>query len=287
MLGHVVIETLAEGAETYGTVRSGAEEIAALLPAAKILNGVTAGDLDTVMAAIVRTRPDVVVNCIGIVKQLGEAKDPVTSVAINSLFPHRLARLAEVTQARLIHISTDCVFSGRKGSYTEDEIPDPPDLYGRSKLLGEVTGDGAVTLRTSIIGRELHGAHGLVEWFLSQAGAGRVKGFRRAIFSGWTTLALARVIHDVIYDHPNLSGLWHVAAEPIDKYSLLSLVRTAFGLELEIDADDDFVIDRSLDGSRFREATGIVAPAWPDMIAELAAARGNYDERRELRSAGR
>jgi dTDP-4-dehydrorhamnose reductase len=280
MLGHKALQTLSENTEAYGTVRGRGNDVSAVAPAAAgIVEGVAAEEFDTVVEAVGRTRPDAIVNCIGIVKQLDEAKAPLRAISINSLFPHRLSRLAEAADARLVHVSTDCVFSGARGGYSEDDTPDPVDLYGRTKLLGEIVDAPAVTIRTSMIGRELHGGRGLLEWFLSQSG-GRVRGFRRAIFSGWTTNALARVILELVERHSSLTGLWHVAAEPINKFELLELVREAFAIDIELEPDDDVVIDRSLDGSRFRTETGIAAPPWPDMIAELAEGSSFYNRMR-------
>ena len=165
---------------------------------------------------------------------------------------------------RLIHISTDCVFSGRKGNYSEDDLPDPPDLYGRSKLLGEVEGKNCLTIRTSMIGRELKGTHGLLEWLLSQRDA-QVRGFKRAIFSGFTTQALADTIEEIVSEHRGLNGVWHVAAEPITKFDLLTLVKQTYGLAVEIEPDEAFVCDRSLNGSRFNSATGFRSPSWPEL----------------------
>jgi dTDP-4-dehydrorhamnose reductase len=280
MLGHKVLQTLSDDTEAYGSVRGRGNDVSAVAPAAAgIVEGVAAEEFDTVVEAVGQTRPDAIVNCIGIVKQLDEAKAPLRAISINSLFPHRLSRLAEAAGARLVHVSTDCVFSGARGGYSEDDLPDPIDLYGRSKLLGEVVDAQALTLRTSMIGRELQGSHGLLEWFLSQEG-GRVRGFRRAIFSGWTTNALARVILELVERHSSLTGLWHVAAEPINKFELLELLRDAFALDVEIEPDDEVVLDRSLDGSRFRAETGITAPPWRDMIAELAEGSSLYDQTR-------
>jgi dTDP-4-dehydrorhamnose reductase len=214
------------------------------------------------------------------VKQLDEAKDPIPSILVNSLLPHQLAELSRTVDARLIHVSTDCVFSGRVGNYTEDDTPDPVDLYGRSKLLGESVAPQVLTIRTSIVGRELEGAHGLLEWFLNQNN-GTVRGFRRAVFSGWSTTALARAIGDVLETQPDLAGLWHVAATPITKFDLLSLVRDAFELDVAIDPDEEFACNRSLDGSRFRVRTGITAPEWPEMVDELREESAFYDALRE------
>ncbi len=175
----------------------------------------------------------------------------------------------ESWKARLIHISTDCVFSGKRGKYREEDLPDAADLYGRSKLLGEITGGRALTLRTSMIGHELAGRHSLLEWFLAQQGKA-VAGYRHAIFSGLTTRRLAELIATLIADFPDLCGLYHVAGEAISKFELLSLVRGCFGLDIEIVPEDDFVIDRSLDSTRFVQATGIARPQWAEMIAQLA-----------------
>ncbi len=200
---------------------------------------------------------------------------------MNSLFPHRLAQACGAAQARLIHISTDCVFSGQRGNYSEDNITDAEDLYGRTKALGEVDYGNNLTIRTSMIGRELQGSHGLIEWFLGQQGK-TVRGFKRAIFSGFTTNALAKIIGEVISDQPELRGTWHVAAEPINKFDLLSQVQETYGLDIEIEPDETFVCDRSLNAERFRNETGMAAPSWPDMITEMRADDTPYDELRRV-----
>jgi dTDP-4-dehydrorhamnose reductase len=221
-------------------------------------------------------RPDVVVNAIGIVKQLPEATIPSRSIEINSLLPHRLDDLCRQVGARLIHLSTDCVFSGHKGNYREIDLPDATDLYGRSKLLGEVVDSPvALTLRTSMVGRELGTRHGLVEWFLSQAG-GKVQGYARVLFSGLTTTALSEVIGDLIESRPNLTGLWHVSSDPISKYELLLSLNRAFGTRTQVDRDLNLQSDRSLDSSRFWSATGLVQPHWETMIEQIRVDRTPY-----------
>jgi dTDP-4-dehydrorhamnose reductase len=270
MLGHKLWQTLSPEFDSYVTFRSPFPGFGQLgVPdSGRTIAGVSAQDFDGVTRTLEALRPNVVVNCIGIVKQDAAAKDPVVSIAVNALFPHKLARACAEIDARLIHISTDCVFSGRKGNYAETDFPDADDLYGRTKFLGEVSDPNCITIRTSIIGRELKGRHGLLEWFLSQEGT-RVRGFTRAIFSGFTTHALADVLLNVMTRHPELSGTWQVAAEPIDKFELLSLIKSVYRLNIEIEADSTFVCDRSLDGSRFRNATGMTPPTWPDMIHRM------------------
>ena len=281
MLGHKAVQALGERFETWATVRGEAIPPAAagVLDPARTVTGVRADDLASVERALDASGAEAVVNAVGIIKQLDAAKAAVPSIRINALFPHELAEACGERGARLVHVSTDCVFSGSRGGYVEDDLPDATDLYGRSKLLGEVPGPGAVTLRTSIVGRELSTASGLFEWFLSQRG-GRVRGFSRAVFSGLTTAALSAVIGDVIERHADLDGLWHVSAAPIDKLTLLQELRDALGVEIEIEPDDGLVIDRSLDSSRFRAATGWTPPSWQAMLAQLAADPIPYDELR-------
>jgi dTDP-4-dehydrorhamnose reductase len=271
MLGSAVFRTFsADGRfKVWGTLRSGAAlRHFAQDCQARLLTGVDVLDQDALVAAIARVRPDVVINCIGLIKQLADAKDPLTALPINAMLPHRLARLCELGGARLIHVSTDCVFSGRKGMYLESDLSDAEDLYGKSKYIGELHDlPHAVTLRTSIIGHELGSNYALVDWFLSQQGS--VKGFTKAIFSGLPTVELARVMKDFVIPHPQLNGLYHVAAAPIDKFELLNQVAAQYGKQIEIRPDDALVIDRSLDGSRFHQATGYVAPAWPELIRRM------------------
>lgn len=269
MLGNAMLRVMSEqvGWTVYGTLRSPNLALQALAPRAQLIQGIHADQPDSLIAAFTKSRPQVVINCVGLVKQLSSAEDPLVALPINSVLPHRLAKLCELSQARLVHISTDCVFSGRKGYYRESDLPDAEDLYGRSKLIGEVNYPHAITLRTSIIGHELGRNHGLIGWFLSQQE--RVKGYTEAIFSGLPTRELARVVRDFVIPNPDLHGLYHVAVEPISKHDLLHIVNLEYGKALQIEADERVKINRSLDASRFKEATGYVAPAWPDLIAQM------------------
>lgn len=282
MLGHKLWQLFSQRFDAFATFRQSPANFANLFDPARSVTNVSANDFDTVTRAVATVKPSVVINCIGIVKQDAAAKDPVQSITINALFPHRLAELCRAAGARLIHLSTDCVFSGRAGNYSEADRTDAEDLYGRTKLLGEVAGENCLTIRTSMIGRELAGSHGLVEWFLSQEGKS-VKGFRRAVFSGFTTQALAQVIAWIIESQPELEGVWHVAAEPINKYDLLSLIRERGQLSIEIEPDETFLCDRSLNAARFRQATGFVPPTWSDMISQMFQDSTPYTELRRSR----
>ncbi len=282
MLGHKVVQTFSARFDTWATMRREPDERAAVLfRDAQLITDVSVEDFDSVVEAIGEARADAVVNCIGIVKQADEAKDPISSIIVNSLFPHRLAGACEEAGARLIHISTDCVFSGRRGFYSEGDIPDPPDLYGRSKLLGETVAPRALTIRTSIIGRELSSSYGLLEWFVGEKGQ-LVRGYARAVFSGFPTRALARHLAYLLEFAPDVSGLRHLASAPVSKYDLLTLVKDVYDLDVEIERDDTFVCDRSLDGTLLLKETGITIEPWREMIEDMCLDPTPY---RELRAA--
>ena len=273
MLGNAMLRIFADspGFDAVGSARSPAG--VRLLPErlrARVHTGVDVENADALARLFDSVRPQVVVNCVGLVKQLADAEDPLAALPINALLPHRLSRLCALVGARLVHVSTDCVFAGTRGGYTEADAPDAQDLYGRSKLLGEVAADAhAITLRTSIIGHELGSAHGLLGWFLAQQGP--VRGYAKAVFSGLPTVELAGVVRDQVLPRPALSGLYQVSAAPIDKLALLRLVATQYGRATEITADERVVIDRSLDSSRFRAATGYAPPAWPELVRRMHA----------------
>jgi dTDP-4-dehydrorhamnose reductase len=279
MLGHKLCQFCRTRFDAWATVRStnGALGRYDLLDSGRLLEGVDATRLPSVAQAVARVKPDAVINCIGIIKQVRKAHDPIACLTVNSLFPHQLADLCRGHRARLIHISTDCVFSGRKGAYRESDASDAEDLYGRSKFLGEIGGRGCLTLRTSIVGRELIAANGLIEWFLSNRN-GKVRGFRRAVFSGLTTRALAGVIADVLENHPALEGLYQVSSDPISKYDLLRLVNEIYRLGIQVEPDDEFCYDRSLDSSRFRGEVGFRPLDWREMIQDMHGDPAQYDE---------
>jgi len=236
-----------------------------------LLTGVDVEKSESLIRIFARVKPDVVVNCIGLTKHHKESDDPQLALPLNALLPHRMADLCALAGARLIHVSTDCVFAGTKGKYTEVDVPDATDVYGRSKHLGEVDYPHAITLRTSTIGHELQSAYGLLEWFLAQSG--RCKGFKRAIFSGLPNVEFARVIRDVVIPRPDLRGLYHVGADAIDKYQLLTLLAKEYKKQIDIVADDHFEIDRSLSSARFSAATGYKSAPWPELIRLMHASR--------------
>jgi dTDP-4-dehydrorhamnose reductase len=261
MLGHELHRELRDHHETRVTQRSKSSE-------PHVFAGVEVRGSSRIEEVIAQFKPAAVVNCIGIVKQRPEAEEAITSIEVNALLPHRLAIACRAAGARLVQLSTDCVFSGEKGNYREEDRPDPVDVYGRSKLLGEVTGEGALTLRTSMIGRGLYRKTSLVDWFLAQKG--KVQGYRKAIFSGLTTRELSRVIRMIVEKHPQASGLYHLSAAPINKYELLMKLRERLGNGIDIVPVDEPRIDRSLDSTRFRRVFAWQPPAWEAMLDELA-----------------
>lgn len=279
MLGHKLVQRLGQKHSMFATVRTGAEILTNLAPSdhpVTVIENIDSADRDSLNNVLKDCSPDVVINAVGVIKQRSESVDVINTLNVNSIFPHQLYSLCREVDARMITISTDCVFSGKRGNYSESDVPDALDLYGTSKRLGEIDAQGALTIRTSIIGRELHGAHGLLEWFLSNRG-GSIKGFSKAVFSGFPTIVLADIIGRIIEEFPDLEGLYHVSAEPINKYDLTVLFDQAFNTNITIDRDEAFVIDRSLDSMRFRAATGFVPPSWPDMISALAEDQTPYE----------
>lgn len=270
MLGHQVVGSLvARGHDvTAATRRVPNSLVETALAGAKLINGIDARIDDTIVHALGVSRPDAVVNAIGIVKQRPEAKEALESIRINGLLPHQLAAQCEAIGARLVHISTDCVFSGKRGNYSEADLPDPVDLYGRTKLIGEVGGKNCITLRTSIIGLELFQKSGLVEWFLRQEES--AMGWSHALYSGITTMELSRVMINVLERESSLDGVWHVSAKPISKLDLLARLRDLLGRRVDLVPDDSVTIDRTMDSTRFMAATSYVPPSWDVMLEELA-----------------
>lgn len=280
MMGHKLCQVLEDrGHEVTAAVRTRHAGLQTLLKRSRIeenIDPLIEGPFEIFFRDL---RPDTVVNCIGIVKQKEAASDKAISTAVNAWLPHRLAALSAGYGASLIHLSTDCVFDGTQGSYEESDPPSARDVYGLSKFLGETDPQerNALTLRTSIIGREIRRpTHGLIEWFLSQKGK-TVKGFKRAVYTGFTTIEMARIMAQVIEKRPSLQGTFQVASAAINKYDLLQLVRRIFGMETRIDVDEEFACDRSLVMGKFAEVTGYQAPTWESMIQEMHADTTPYD----------
>ncbi|MBT5621223.1 MAG: SDR family oxidoreductase [Verrucomicrobia bacterium] len=271
MLGHQLWRGLHAQHDTWVTLRRPVAdfEVHNLFDEAKAIQFDDITDDTALERALGQAKPEAVINCVGLIKQRDEASDEALTLRVNAEFPHRLAKRCGEAGARLIHFSTDCIFAGTKGNYTESDPPDAADLYGQSKHQGEVADAHSVTLRTSVIGHELATNLALLDWFLSQRGQA-IRGFTKAIYSGFTTLEMARIADRILTQHTDLSGVWHVASEPISKFGLLELCREKLGWEGVIEPNDEFVCDRSLNADRFNAATGYTPPSWEAMIGELA-----------------
>ncbi len=279
MLGHKLVQRWQNEFDVWTTLRGKLADYErfGIYDPARTLDSLSVSDAEALENAVASVRPDVIFNAVGIVKQVPTAKNTVTTLLINSVLPHQLAGIAAKFNARLIQISTDCVFDGSRGNYTEADHPDATDLYGKSKNLGEVTDDNCLTLRTSIIGRELASSHGLVEWVLGNRGS-TVKGYANAIFSGFPTIVLADIISNLIRNHSQLSGLYHVSSEPINKFDLLNLIKKSYGLDIDVERFEDFQIDRSLDSTRFREATSFIPESWESMVDRMSSDSAPYED---------
>jgi len=270
MLGYSLFSNLSEysGLEVYGTVRTLKEKEHFFIDYPnKIIESVEVTNIQNVEAVIANLKPDVVINCIGLIKQHGISKQHIDAISINSLLPHQLAGICTRFEAKFIHFSTDCVFDGAKGGYLEDDIPDAIDLYGKSKSLGEVDYAPHLTLRTSIIGHELSSNVSLIDWFLSQKN--ETKGFSKAVFSGLPTCVIAKLLAEYIIPKPEITGLHHLSVDPIDKYSLLNLVSKVYNKEIEITDSKEFIIDRSLNSDRLRQLINLNVPTWETLITDM------------------
>lgn len=286
MLGHKLVQRWQDKFDVWTTLRGefADYERYGILDRERTIDSLSVLDTAKLEDVVRQIRPDVIFNAIGIVKQVPTAKNTVTTLLINSVLPNQLADIASKLGSRMIQISTDCVFDGARGMYTENDRPDATDLYGKSKHLGEVGGENCLTLRTSIIGRELFTAHSLLEWIIGNRGK-KVDGYSNAVFSGFPTIVLADIISTLISEHPMLSGVYHVSSDPINKFDLLNLINKSYNLGMEIDRFEDFHIDRSLDSTKYRKATGFAPEPWEAMIEAMANDATPYEDWRRKSEA--
>jgi len=279
MLGHKLVQILGSQFDVWTTIRAAYSDVErfGIFDPARVIAGVDLTNSNSVPSAIRAANPEVVINAAGLIKQVPESADSVLMLKINSIFPQALAELAIEHGFRLITVSTDCVFNGKRGNYSELDKPDAKDLYGVSKRLGELNYPNCLTLRTSIIGRELHNRHALVEWFLDNRGE-TVNGYAKAIYSGFPTFVLAQILLKIVSDHPKLQGTYHVSSDPINKFELLNLLNEYYCAGVRIERSDDVVIDRSLDSSAFRKITGFSPANWEQMIEQMASDPTPYEK---------
>ncbi len=271
MLGHKLLQVLQNKADLATIIRSGNNSFDKLefKKKCRIFEGIDVRNFSQVESVLENFKPEFVINAVGVIKQSGDLKNELLTLDVNSIFPRKLAQTTDKYGFKLISISTDCVFNGQKGKYSENDLSDADDLYGKSKFLGEVAENNCLTIRTSIIGRELETRHGLIEWFLNNNDK-TINGFKNAIFSGFPTITLSEIILEIIEKYPDLRGLYHISSNPISKYELLKLVKNEFNPDVEINPFEDFYLDRSLDSTRFRTLTGFQPDEWDVMIKKMA-----------------
>lgn len=275
MLGHKLAMTFQGRAELYVTYRDNPIRYPGYnLNEKNIIRGVDVLDLDRVEAVIDWIKPDVIVNAAGVIKQR-QAEDTIF-FAVNSFFPKSLGRICDQRDIRLIHISSDCVFSGKAGGYREDDDTDPNEVYGASKMLGEELGSRSLVLRTSLIGWQLRDFNGLLSWFIKNKNEQSIAGYTHAIFSGVTTSVFSDLILEIIQDHAQISGVYHVASRPISKFDLLGGMRDRLHLPMLIRQDMSLICDRSLCGDKLRGAIGWSAPAWDLMLDSIVGEWPSY-----------
>ncbi|ENJ7583684.1 dTDP-4-dehydrorhamnose reductase family protein [Providencia vermicola] len=267
MLGYSLFSNLSDykHLDVFGTVRSiKKKEVFFKNRISKLFTNININDTSSIERIINYLKPDIVLNCIGLIKQHDISKQHISAITVNALFPHQLANICDNNGSKLIHFSTDCVFDGTIGNYKENDLPTATDLYGKSKCLGEVNYGRHITLRTSIIGHELSTSVSLIDWFLSQEKC--VDGFSKAIFSGLPTCYIAKILAELIFTNPKLKGMYHLSVDPIDKFSLLTLVAESYKKRITINNNTSFSINRSLNSTNFRNLTGFVPPKWHELV---------------------
>lgn len=269
MLGNALFGQLSKkrNFEAWGTVRNFNPSLFSENLNKKIITNIDIENIDSLVKVFGEIKPDVVLNCVGLIKQVMGSKETALAIYMNSYFPHRLSLLCAASGARMIHFSTDCVFSGKKGMYKETDPSDAEDIYGKTKFLGEVLDDNCVTIRTSIIGHGLESHVSLIDWFLAQDKP--IRGFTKVIYSGLPTVEIARIVADYVIPNKRLKGLYHVSAGPISKYDLLKLVAKTYGKRIDIKPFDDIISDRSLDSTKFKRLASYLPPSWPSLIKKM------------------
>lgn len=270
MLGGYLVKALPEHFKTYSPKPRNGETFIRPENIGWLSTHLDLSNLKSLDGLLEECAPDVIINCIAVTPNSNAAADPIENINVNSLFPHLIARSASRYACKLIHFSTDGVFSGKRGNYAECDLPDPPDIYGRSKLLGEVVGDNCLSLRTTFYGLS-SGNKGLLDWLFTQRG-GHVKGYKNYIFSGLSMGALASAVIAIIGKPIFPSGLYHLGGPPTSKYDLLTMVSERFRLNITVEPVLTPVANRSLDSSRFWEMIG------EDMPQSVAMLEGIYQD---------
>lgn len=278
LIGHKLLQELSTGYEVFGILHKSKNQYGncSLFSGSNIIENINITEFNLLKGVLFAVNPDVILNCVGITKRKIDINNPLEVITTNSVFPHQLANWARINQKRVIHFSTDCVFDGKIGNYTEKSLTTAEDIYGRTKALGEINYSHTLTIRSSFIGQELFDKTELLDWFLAQNGK-QIKGFKNTFYSGVSTIFMAHVVKNIISNFPNLSGLYQLAPDkPISKYELLCIAKGAFGVNVDIIPDDQHIHLPTLDASKLKQEINLTVPSWKEMMSELAANKGFY-----------
>jgi dTDP-4-dehydrorhamnose reductase len=278
LIGHKIFQVLSEDFEVFGTLHKSKKDYGnlELFSSLNIIENINVAEFEILKGVLYAINPDVILNCVGITKRKIETYDLVDVLTINSLFPHQLANWAKINKKRVIHFSTDCVFNGRVGNYTETSLTTAEDVYGRTKALGEINYKHTLTIRSSFIGQELFDKTELLEWFLNQNGK-QINGYTNTLYSGVSTIFMARIVKYLILKYPYVSGLYNLSPnKPISKYDLLCLAKKFFNINVEIIPTDKPIHLPTLDGSKLKSEINLTVPDWEEMMSELALNKSFY-----------
>ena len=281
LLGHMLIRVLSGPHDVYGSTREKVSKyspLARFLPVEKWIDEVDAAEPSSIKRVFEKNQFDIAINCIGLIKQRSDQVDDRLMMSVNGEFPHKLAEIANSSGARVIQISTDCVFSGIKGNYVETDTPDPVDTYGRSKLLGELNDSTNVTIRTSHIGPELGRHTSFFDWVLGSENQ-TVNGYMGAIYSGFSTRVSAQLIGVLLERFDLYGNVWHLASKPISKFELIELINSVFDLKIQLVEDRQYTCDRSLKMDSLNKRFEFTAPTWRAMIEAMHLDQRNYQHR--------
>lgn len=272
MIGHKMYQIISKKYDdTWVTLRNGLNtyKYGFIYNRNRVIDNIDLSNFVRIEVELNHLMPDVIINASGITIRRGVNAILSNSIITNSALPHFLNEWVVKHNKRLIHFSTDCVFSGRKGDYFENDFKDAYDNYGLTKSLGEVNNSAnAITLRGSMIGRELENKTELLEWFLLQS-FNTITGYSKVIYSGITTIQMAKIVQTLIESFPYLSGVFNVSSVPISKFMLLTLFENEFKIGSEIISDDSIVSNKNLISNKLYSILNIPIPNWDDMINQL------------------